>query len=196
MDVAVEGGGEQAADDLAPDTTCDAEPADNDDDPPSEETQPPPAPAEPDPDPVGEGEPDPVENRLAKQGEDPENTAKNQINSNQEEEEEEEEQPSASSAPSPPQPPQLTSSGDPISEQEMYNSFHYWRTPIPEIDLDLELLEEQEEPPSSPGRVGSAHNSAPTLGRKELEEMIENLEPHIDDPDVKGQPLIMLIAVW
>uniref|UniRef100_A0AAY4BUW9 Serine/threonine-protein phosphatase 4 regulatory subunit 1 n=1 Tax=Denticeps clupeoides TaxID=299321 RepID=A0AAY4BUW9_9TELE len=67
-----------------------------------------------------------------------------------------------------------------IPEQELYNSFHYWRTPIPEIDLDMELL-------GPSGRCGAT----PALGRKQLEELIENLEPHIDDPDVKGRPSLL-----
>lgn len=71
----------------------------------------------------------------------------------------------------------------PQDEQELFNSFHYWRTPIPEIDLDLELLEEEKE----------KRPSAPALGRKQLEELIENLEPHIDDPDVKGERWCFLI---
>lgn len=75
-----------------------------------------------------------------------------------------------------------------LSEQELYNSFHFWRTPLPEIDIDLELQQTSEimlnreiqelTMPVSP--------NIPMATRKELEEMIENLEPHIDDPDVKG----------
>uniref|UniRef100_A0A4W4HHI1 Serine/threonine-protein phosphatase 4 regulatory subunit 1 n=1 Tax=Electrophorus electricus TaxID=8005 RepID=A0A4W4HHI1_ELEEL len=74
-----------------------------------------------------------------------------------------------------------------IPEQELYNSFHYWRTPILQIDLDLELLEAKCNS-SSEASVNSSCTqvSTPTLGRKQLEELIENLEPHIDDPDVKG----------
>lgn len=75
-----------------------------------------------------------------------------------------------------------------IPEQELYNSFHYWRTPIPEIDLDLELLEEKS---NSDEEVSSASSSTQVstsaLDRKQLEELIENLEPHVDDPDVKGE---------
>lgn len=75
-----------------------------------------------------------------------------------------------------------------IPEQELYNSFHYWRTPIPQIDLDLELLEEK---CNSNDEVSAASSSTqvstPALDRKQLEELIENLEPHIDDPDVKGK---------
>uniref|UniRef100_A0AAY4BTQ3 Serine/threonine-protein phosphatase 4 regulatory subunit 1 n=1 Tax=Denticeps clupeoides TaxID=299321 RepID=A0AAY4BTQ3_9TELE len=78
-----------------------------------------------------------------------------------------------------------------IPEQELYNSFHYWRTPIPEIDLDMELLEKErrsDSPSLGPsGRCGAT----PALGRKQLEELIENLEPHIDDPDVKGRPSLL-----
>lgn len=74
-------------------------------------------------------------------------------------------------------------SATPQDEQELFNSFHYWRTPIPEIDLDLELLEEEKRP------------SAPALGRKQLEELIENLEPHIDDPDVKGERCFFLMTI-
>ncbi|XP_051538518.1 serine/threonine-protein phosphatase 4 regulatory subunit 1 [Myxocyprinus asiaticus] len=75
-----------------------------------------------------------------------------------------------------------------IPDQEMFNSFHYWRTPIPEIDLDLELMEEEENQPS---RL----TAAPALGRKQLEELIENLEPHIDDPDVKAQVDVLTAAL-
>lgn len=75
-----------------------------------------------------------------------------------------------------------------IPEQELYNSFHYWRTPIPQIDLDLELLEEK---CNNSSKIFANNSSAqvctPTLDRKQLVELIENLEPHIDDPDVKGK---------
>lgn len=75
-----------------------------------------------------------------------------------------------------------------IPEQEIFNSFHYWRTPIPQIDLDLELLEEKG---NCDDKVSvssfSTQVSTPVLDRKQLEELIENLEPHIDDPDVKGE---------
>lgn len=77
-------------------------------------------------------------------------------------------------------------------DQDMFNSFHFWRTPLPKIDVDKELQQDPEER-LSPDRTGGAP-AAPRPGapnitmatRKELEEMIENLEPHMDDPDVKG----------
>uniref|UniRef100_A0A8C0GF14 Serine/threonine-protein phosphatase 4 regulatory subunit 1 n=1 Tax=Chelonoidis abingdonii TaxID=106734 RepID=A0A8C0GF14_CHEAB len=79
-----------------------------------------------------------------------------------------------------------------LSEQELYNSFHFWRTPLPEIDIDLELQQTDQIMPDPEIREGTKDVTVPVSSnitmatRKELEEMIENLEPHIDDPDVKG----------
>ncbi|XP_016394821.1 serine/threonine-protein phosphatase 4 regulatory subunit 1-like [Sinocyclocheilus rhinocerous] len=69
-----------------------------------------------------------------------------------------------------------------IPEQELFNSFHYWRTPIPQIQL--ELLQEEDRRPL-----------APALGRTQLQELIENLEPHTDDPDVKAQVDVLTAAL-
>lgn len=77
-------------------------------------------------------------------------------------------------------------------DQELYNSFHFWRTPLPEIDLDVELEQGSASEPGpqrldvEPEVPASSSTSITMATRKELEEMIENLEPHIDDPDVKG----------
>ncbi|XP_036616011.1 serine/threonine-protein phosphatase 4 regulatory subunit 1 isoform X1 [Trichosurus vulpecula] len=88
-----------------------------------------------------------------------------------------------------------TSSPEPsLTDQELYNSFHFWRTPLPEIDLDLELELEQDsektlDPESPEGAPEVTIPDSPSITmatRKELEEMIENLEPHVDDPDVKA----------
>ncbi|XP_073926522.1 serine/threonine-protein phosphatase 4 regulatory subunit 1 isoform X2 [Castor canadensis] len=88
-----------------------------------------------------------------------------------------------------------------VLDQELYNSFHFWRTPLPTIDLDVELeqdsgkrlsLETPEEAPRVP--VPGSPNIAMAT-RKELEEMIENLEPHIDDPDVKAQVEVLSAAL-
>ncbi|XP_038938906.1 serine/threonine-protein phosphatase 4 regulatory subunit 1 isoform X2 [Rattus norvegicus] len=95
-----------------------------------------------------------------------------------------------------------TSSPEPTPlDQEMFNSFHFWRTPLPQIDLDKELQQDPGERPS-PERTGDAP-AAPVPGspsitmatRKELEEMIENLEPHMDDPDVKAQVEVLSAAL-
>uniref|UniRef100_A0A8C9TIA2 Serine/threonine-protein phosphatase 4 regulatory subunit 1 n=1 Tax=Scleropages formosus TaxID=113540 RepID=A0A8C9TIA2_SCLFO len=81
-----------------------------------------------------------------------------------------------------------------VLEQELYNSFHYWRTPIPAIDLDVELQGDKAPAEHCSGSPGSS--AAPVLGRKELEELIENLEPHIDDPDVKGKLFLLTFRLY
>ncbi|TFK12349.1 ras-related protein Rab-5A [Platysternon megacephalum] len=88
-----------------------------------------------------------------------------------------------------------------LSEQELYNSFHFWRTPLPEIDIDLELQQTDQIMPNPEIREGTKDVTVPVSSnitmatRKELEEMIENLEPHIDDPDVKAQVEVLSAAL-
>ncbi|ELV12752.1 Serine/threonine-protein phosphatase 4 regulatory subunit 1 [Tupaia chinensis] len=88
-----------------------------------------------------------------------------------------------------------------LLDQELYNSFHFWRTPLPDIDLDIEL-EQESGGKLSPERAEAAAEvpmpGSPNITmatRKELEEMIENLEPHIDDPDVKAQVEVLSAAL-
>ncbi|KAB0378331.1 hypothetical protein FD755_009909 [Muntiacus reevesi] len=86
-------------------------------------------------------------------------------------------------------------------DQELYNSFHFWRTPLPEIDLDVELEQGSGSEPGpqrldvEPEVPASSSTSITMATRKELEEMIENLEPHIDDPDVKAQVDVLAAAL-
>ncbi|XP_053103333.1 serine/threonine-protein phosphatase 4 regulatory subunit 1 isoform X3 [Hemicordylus capensis] len=87
-----------------------------------------------------------------------------------------------------------------VSEQELYNSFHFWRTPLPEIDIDLELQEtagivDSETQKGKQEVVVPASSNITMATRKELEEMIENLEPHMDDPDVKAQVEVLSAAL-
>ncbi|XP_048385064.1 serine/threonine-protein phosphatase 4 regulatory subunit 1-like isoform X2 [Stegostoma tigrinum] len=84
--------------------------------------------------------------------------------------------------------------------EDMFNSFHYWRTPIPTIDLDLELELPQcsNKQKSKELMQEEALTDCPgfsTATRTELEEMLENLEPHIDDPDVKAQVDVLTAAL-
>ncbi|KAJ7338685.1 hypothetical protein JRQ81_012587 [Phrynocephalus forsythii] len=96
--------------------------------------------------------------------------------------------------------PALRSKANSVSEQELYNSFHFWRTPLPKIDMDLELQEptgilDSETQEGKQEDVASASSNISMATRKELEEMIENLEPHMDDPDVKAQVEVLSAAL-
>ncbi|KAH0617817.1 hypothetical protein JD844_016435 [Phrynosoma platyrhinos] len=96
--------------------------------------------------------------------------------------------------------PALSSKENSLSEQELYNSFHFWRTPLPKIDIDLELQEpakilDSETEKGEQEIVASTSSNITMATRKELEEMIENLEPHMDDPDVKAQVEVLSAAL-
>ncbi|XP_058133343.1 serine/threonine-protein phosphatase 4 regulatory subunit 1 isoform X4 [Dasypus novemcinctus] len=94
-----------------------------------------------------------------------------------------------------------SSQGSAVLDQELYNSFHFWRTPLPEIDLDVELEQDSgkklspERPQEAPAGTVPGSPNITMATRKELEEMIENLEPHIDDPDVKAQVEVLSAAL-
>ncbi|KAK9403407.1 serine/threonine-protein phosphatase 4 regulatory subunit 1 [Crotalus adamanteus] len=95
--------------------------------------------------------------------------------------------------------PALYSQENSLVEQELYNSFHFWRTPLPKIDIDLELQKNagENDLANQKGQqeVMACASSNIMATRKELEEMIENLEPHIDDPDVKAQVEVLSAAL-
>ncbi|XP_036906262.1 serine/threonine-protein phosphatase 4 regulatory subunit 1 isoform X4 [Sturnira hondurensis] len=88
-----------------------------------------------------------------------------------------------------------------VLDQELYNSFHFWRTPLPEIDLDIELEQgsgntlNPETPEETPEITMPGSSNITMATRRELEEMIENLEPHIDDPDVRAQVDVLSAAL-
>ncbi|XP_038658886.1 serine/threonine-protein phosphatase 4 regulatory subunit 1 isoform X1 [Scyliorhinus canicula] len=80
---------------------------------------------------------------------------------------------------------------------DLFNSFVYWRQPLPDINFDLELLqlvvkEDQREQMarsrSGPLTEGFARNS-------ELEKVLESLQAHLDDPDVQAQVQVITAAL-
>lgn len=76
------------------------------------------------------------------------------------------------------------SSGLPPAE-DVFNTFLYWRPPLPDISQDLELLQFKAE----------KHNDACSLpcnncvASSEIKKVLESLQEHIDDPDVQGETL-------
>lgn len=89
---------------------------------------------------------------------------------------------------------------------ENFNSFYYWRSPLPDISGELEMLsclkssdvaeksEENEEPQNS------IPDSTPSPGKAtsdQIQKVLDCLQPHIDDPDVQGgyiEPVHLLIS--
>ncbi|XP_070693362.1 serine/threonine-protein phosphatase 4 regulatory subunit 1 isoform X2 [Pempheris klunzingeri] len=88
---------------------------------------------------------------------------------------------------------------------ENFNSFHYWRSPLPDISGELEMLscptsegviekEEVEEhrpednypdSKSSPGKATS----------DQIQKVLDCLQPHMDDPDVQAQVQVLSAAL-
>lgn len=86
---------------------------------------------------------------------------------------------------------------------ENFNSFHYWRSPLPDISGELEMLtgqtseevtekeekteakeEEEEEPEEDCPDSKSSHGKATS---DQIQKVLDCLQPHIDDPDVQGE---------
>ncbi|XP_061582785.1 serine/threonine-protein phosphatase 4 regulatory subunit 1 [Cololabis saira] len=112
-----------------------------------------------------------------------------------------------------------TSSGRPIStgnrkitketEQtdENFNSFHYWRSPLPDISGELDMLnsqtsaevtetdqkeaEEEEQEEHRPDSR-SSHGKATS---DQIQKVLDCLQPHIADPDVQAQVQVLSAAL-
>lgn len=84
---------------------------------------------------------------------------------------------------------------EPEQTDENFNSFHYWRSPLPDISGELEMLssqtsaretetEEEEEPEQSCPDSKSSHGKATS---DQIQMVLDRLQPHMDDPDVQGE---------
>lgn len=82
---------------------------------------------------------------------------------------------------------------------ENFNSFHYWRSPLPDISGELEMLtgqtsevaekEEQrkmemEDIEECCPETMTSHGKATS---DQIQKVLDCLQPHIDDPDVQGE---------
>ncbi|MBN3288530.1 PP4R1 phosphatase, partial [Polyodon spathula] len=92
-------------------------------------------------------------------------------------------------AEAPPVKPQKCGSAAESSE-DTYNSFNYWRPPLPDISHDLELLQ-----PQVKGEMESVWSSEGPATRREIQKALESLQPHMDDPDVQAQVQVLSAAL-
>uniref|UniRef100_A0A673LYL1 Serine/threonine-protein phosphatase 4 regulatory subunit 1-like n=1 Tax=Sinocyclocheilus rhinocerous TaxID=307959 RepID=A0A673LYL1_9TELE len=86
----------------------------------------------------------------------------------------------------------------PLSHQQMddctvFNSFNFWRSPLPDITQDLQLLQEEErvewkEDVPSLDAQGPATSS-------QIQKVLDCLQPHLDDPDVQAQVKVLSAAL-
>lgn len=96
---------------------------------------------------------------------------------------------------------------------ENFNSFHYWRSPLPDISGELEMMncpkssqaakqqqqqqeeeeeqqqeqEEKEEREEAGNHFPEAKSSPGKATSDQIQKVLDCLQPHMDDPDVQGQ---------
>ncbi|XP_048054976.1 serine/threonine-protein phosphatase 4 regulatory subunit 1 [Megalobrama amblycephala] len=107
------------------------------------------------------------------------------------------------------QPESLTpSSHQQMDDCTMFNSFNFWRPPLPDITQDLQLLqvekrdvltEEKEETMRETESEGK--ENVPSLDAQgpatssQIQKVLDCLQPHLDDPDVQAQVKVLSAAL-
>ncbi|XP_063576638.1 serine/threonine-protein phosphatase 4 regulatory subunit 1 isoform X5 [Pongo abelii] len=83
----------------------------------------------------------------------------------------------------------------PGNTEDVFNHFLYWRTPLPDISKDLELLLSETGPQEDDcNRPGVVHNSC--VARSEIQKVLDSLQEHLmNDPDVQAQVQVLSAAL-
>lgn len=81
----------------------------------------------------------------------------------------------------------------------MFNSFNFWRAPLPDITQDLEILQEkkrdeviEKQDETMRETEGEGKEDVPSLDSQgpatssQIQKVLDCLQPHMDDPDVQG----------
>uniref|UniRef100_A0A8C3RQ43 Putative WW-binding domain-containing protein n=1 Tax=Chelydra serpentina TaxID=8475 RepID=A0A8C3RQ43_CHESE len=72
------------------------------------------------------------------------------------------------------------------SAEDVFNTFLYWRPPLPDISQDLELLQSKTEKHEEGCSVSKAICNN-CVASSEIKKVLESLQEHMDDPDVQGK---------
>ncbi|KAI1899943.1 hypothetical protein AGOR_G00067130 [Albula goreensis] len=83
---------------------------------------------------------------------------------------------------------------EPEQGEDTYNSFHYWRPPLPDISQDLELLQNGEEMEAEEGEMTRLGSQGPATS-SQIQKVLDCLQPHLDDPDVQAQVQVLSAAL-
>uniref|UniRef100_A0A7N6B1T1 WW-binding domain-containing protein n=1 Tax=Anabas testudineus TaxID=64144 RepID=A0A7N6B1T1_ANATE len=76
---------------------------------------------------------------------------------------------------------------------ENFNSFHYWRSPLPDISGELEMLSSQTSAPEDNCPDSKSSHSKATSDQIQM--VLDRLQPHMDDPDVQAQVQVLSAAL-
>uniref|UniRef100_A0A8C7U0F4 Uncharacterized protein n=1 Tax=Oncorhynchus mykiss TaxID=8022 RepID=A0A8C7U0F4_ONCMY len=69
---------------------------------------------------------------------------------------------------------------------ENFNSFHYWRPPLPDISEELEMLKDQAKEEMA---------SLKPVTSSQIQKVLDCLQPHMDDPDAQAQVQVLSAAL-
>uniref|UniRef100_A0A669F9G3 Protein phosphatase 4 regulatory subunit 1 n=1 Tax=Oreochromis niloticus TaxID=8128 RepID=A0A669F9G3_ORENI len=75
---------------------------------------------------------------------------------------------------------------------ENFNSFHYWRSPLPDISGELEMLSCQK---MEENCNDSKSNHGKQATSDQIQMVLDRLQPHMDDPDVQAQVQVLSAAL-
>ncbi|XP_041805944.1 serine/threonine-protein phosphatase 4 regulatory subunit 1 isoform X2 [Chelmon rostratus] len=89
---------------------------------------------------------------------------------------------------------------------ENFNSFHYWRSPLPDISGELEMLncqtsveviekEEKKEEEEPEDNCPDSKSSPSKATSDQIQKVLDCLQPHMDDPDVQAQVQVLSAAL-
>ncbi|XP_036177388.1 serine/threonine-protein phosphatase 4 regulatory subunit 1-like isoform X6 [Myotis myotis] len=83
----------------------------------------------------------------------------------------------------------------PGSPEDAFGNFLYWRTPLPDISQDLELLLSAAGPQEE-GRCRSEPVCGSYVARSEIQKVLDSLQEHMmNDPDVQAQVQVLSAAL-
>uniref|UniRef100_A0A7M4EBB7 Serine/threonine-protein phosphatase 4 regulatory subunit 1-like n=1 Tax=Crocodylus porosus TaxID=8502 RepID=A0A7M4EBB7_CROPO len=80
------------------------------------------------------------------------------------------------------------------SAEDVFNTFLYWRPPLPDISQDLELLQSKTEMHKDGCSVSEALCNN-CVASSEIKKVLETLQEHMDDPDVQAQVQVLSAAL-
>ncbi|XP_031472445.1 serine/threonine-protein phosphatase 4 regulatory subunit 1-like isoform X2 [Phasianus colchicus] len=75
--------------------------------------------------------------------------------------------------------------------EDVFNTFLYWRPPLPDISQELELLQFKTEKHKDSCSVPCNN----CVASSEIKKVLESLQEHIDDPDVQAQVQVLSAAL-
>ncbi|XP_038225255.1 serine/threonine-protein phosphatase 4 regulatory subunit 1-like isoform X1 [Dermochelys coriacea] len=80
------------------------------------------------------------------------------------------------------------------SAEDVFNTFLYWRPPLPDISQDLELLQSKTEKHEEGCSMSKAMCNN-CVASSEIKKVLESLQEHMDDPDVQAQVQVLSAAL-